>query len=242
LELNKAVGSMLVIGGGIIGLEMATVYAALGTKITVVEFMDQLIPGADPDLVKPLHKRINKHYEKIMLETKVTQVEAKKDALYVTFEGKQATEKPEKFDQILVAVGRRPNGHNIAADKAGVNVDGRGFIAVDKQMRTNIPHIYAIGDIVGQPMLAHKAIPEGLASGLYLTVRADLLEIERLASSLTLDPYVLQREAYLQRRAYLISLQSGGEDATGETDAETLYVSDDGDDDDDDDWANELFY
>jgi len=161
LELADTKGSMLVIGGGIIGLEMATVYHALGAEITIVELMDQIIPGADKDVVMPLFKRIQKRYKNILLKTKVTKVEAKKDGLYVTFEGEGAPDKPERFDRILCAVGRRPNGDQIAADKAGVKVDERGFIAVDKQLRTNVSTIYAIGDVCGNPMLAHKAIPEG---------------------------------------------------------------------------------
>jgi dihydrolipoamide dehydrogenase len=161
LELENVDGKMLVIGGGIIGLEMATVYHALGSEITVVELMDQVIPGADSDIVAPLYKRIKARYKNIYLKTKVTKVEAKKDGLYVTFEGENAPAKPEKFDRILCAVGRVPNGKDIDADKAGVEVDARGFIATDKQMRTNVPHIFAIGDIASNPMLAHKAIPEG---------------------------------------------------------------------------------
>ncbi len=161
LELAETQCKMLVIGGGIIGLEMATVYNALGAEITIVELMDQIIPGADKDIVMPLFKRIQKRYKAILLKTKVTKVEAKKDGLYVTFEGEGAPATPERFDRILSAVGRRPNGDQIAADKAGVKVDERGFITTDKQMRTNVPHIYAIGDICGNPMLAHKAIPEG---------------------------------------------------------------------------------
>ena len=161
LELNEVKGKMLVLGGGIIGLEMATVYNALGADITVVEFMDQVIPGVDSDIVAPLYKRIKSRYQNIYLKTKVTKVEAKKDGLYVTFEGENAPAKPEKFDRILCAVGRRANGDQIDADKAGVNVDERGFIKVDNQMRTNVQNIFAIGDIVGNPMLAHKAIPEG---------------------------------------------------------------------------------
>lgn len=161
LELEQTDCRMLVIGGGIIGLEMATVYHALGAKISVVELMDQIIPGADRDVVMPLQKRIEKRYEKIMLKTKVTKVEAKKDGLYVTFEGENAPDKPEKYDRILVAVGRRPNSDKIDAQKAGLKINDRGFIEVDKQMRTNVPNIYAIGDVVGNPMLAHKAVPEG---------------------------------------------------------------------------------
>ena len=161
LELKKTSGSLLVLGGGIIGLEMATVYSALGCQVSIVELMDQLIPGADADVVKPLHKRLEKRYENIYLKTKVTKVEAKKDGIYVTFEGDKAPKEPQKFDQVLVGVGRSPNGKLINADKAGVQVDERGFIAVDNQMRTNVSHIFAIGDVVGQPMLAHKAVPEG---------------------------------------------------------------------------------
>lgn len=161
LELEGTTDKMLVIGGGIIGLEMATVYNALGAEITVVELMDQIIPGCDKDIVAPLYKRIQKRYKNIYLKSKVTKVEAKKDGLWVTFEGENAPSKPERFDRILCAVGRRPNGDQIAADKAGVKVDERGFVPVDKQQRTNVSHIYAIGDICGMPMLAHKAIPEG---------------------------------------------------------------------------------
>lgn len=161
LELEDTKCKMLVIGGGIIGLEMATVYQALGAEITIVELMDQIIPGADKDVVMPLQKRVQKKYKNILLKTKVTKVEAKSDGLYVTFEGDNAPAQPEKFDRILCAVGRRPNGDQIAADKAGVQVDERGFIAVDKQQRTNVANIYAIGDVAGNPMLAHKAIPEG---------------------------------------------------------------------------------
>ncbi len=151
---------MLVIGGGIIGLEMGTVYDALGTKVSVVEFMDSLITGCDRDLVRPLQKRMEKRFESIMLSTKVAKMEAKKDGIHVSFEGENAPDGTQVFDRVLVSIGRRPNGKNIGAENAGVAVDERGFIAVDKQMRTNVPHIFAIGDIVGQPMLAHKATHE----------------------------------------------------------------------------------
>jgi dihydrolipoamide dehydrogenase len=157
LDLPKR---MLVIGGGIIGLEMACVYDALGVKVSVVELTDGLIPGCDRDLVRPLEKRIAKRYEKIMVKTKVTKVEALSEGIRVTFEGEQAIE-PQLYDKVLVAVGRSPNGRKIGADAAGVVVNERGFIPVDRQMRTNIPHLFAIGDIVGQPMLAHKASYEG---------------------------------------------------------------------------------
>ena len=151
---------LLLIGGGIIGLEMGTVYDAFGSKVTVVELFDGLIQGCDRDLVRPLQKRMEKRFEKIMLSTKVASIEPKKDGIHVSFEGENAIE-PQVYDRVLVAIGRRPNGKNIGAENAGVAVDERGFIAVDKQMRTNVPHIFAIGDIVGQPMLAHKASHEG---------------------------------------------------------------------------------
>jgi dihydrolipoamide dehydrogenase len=160
LDLVNIPKRLLVLGGGIIGLEMATVYHSLGSKITVVELMDQLIPGADRDIVAPLTKRIEKRYEKILLKTKVTAVDAKPDGLHVVFEG-AAGKSEDVFDAMLVSVGRRPNGAAIGAEAAGVAVDERGFIAVDKQMRTNVGHIFAIGDVVGQPMLAHKATHEG---------------------------------------------------------------------------------
>lgn len=161
LELADVPKKMLVIGGGIIGLEMATVYHALGAEISIVELMDQIMPGADKDVVQPLFKHIEKRYESIRLKTKVTAVEAKKDGLWVTFEGENAPDKPQRYDRILSSVGRTPNGKLLGAEKAGIKVDERGFINVDKQMRTNVLHIYAIGDIVGQPMLAHKAVHEG---------------------------------------------------------------------------------
>jgi dihydrolipoamide dehydrogenase len=160
LALADVPKRLLVIGGGIIGLEMGTVYDALGSKVTVVELGGQLIPGCDADLVKPLHKRMEKRFEKILLNTGVTAMEAKKDGIHVTLKAGEAST-TEKFDRVLVAIGRRPNGKAIGAEAAGVAVDERGFIAVDKQMRTNVPHIFAIGDIVGQPMLAHKAVHEG---------------------------------------------------------------------------------
>ena len=164
LQLQDIPQRMLIIGGGIIGLEIATVYDALGCKISVVELMDQLIPGADADLVKLLHKRIQKRYEAIYLKTKVTKIEAQKSGLKVTFEGADTTTAalgPQVYDRILMAVGRRPNGREINAEAAGVQVNERGFIPVDKQLRTNVPHIFGIGDIVGEPMLAHKASHEG---------------------------------------------------------------------------------
>ncbi|ODU42809.1 dihydrolipoyl dehydrogenase [uncultured Aquimonas sp.] len=160
LELKEIPKSLLVIGGGIIGLEMGSVYAALGADVTVVELADQLMPGADPDLVRPLQQRLAKRFKGIHLKTKVSGVVAEKKGLKVSFEGDKAPE-AQLFDRVLVSVGRTPNGGKINADAAGVAVSERGFIAVDRQMRTNVPHIFAIGDLVGQPMLAHKATHEG---------------------------------------------------------------------------------
>ena len=160
LELAETPKKLLVIGGGIIGLEMACVYDALGSEVTVVELFDQLMPGCDPDLVRPLAQRLGKRYSGIFLKTKVAAVAAQADGLLATFEGDKAPP-PTVFDRVLCAVGRTPNGKKIGAENAGVNVSDRGFISVDKQMRTNVPHIFAIGDVVGQPMLAHKATHEG---------------------------------------------------------------------------------
>jgi dihydrolipoamide dehydrogenase len=159
LELKDIPKSLLVVGGGIIGLEMATVYAALGSAVTVVEFMDQLIPGADADLIRPLAKRLGGKLKGVHLKTKVVTAKATKKGIEVGYEGDSIPE-TALFDRVLVAVGRSPNGNKIGADKAGVAVTERGFINVDTQMRTNVPHIHAIGDLVGQPMLAHKATHE----------------------------------------------------------------------------------
>ena len=165
LQLQDVPKKLLVVGGGIIGLEMATVYRALGSEVTVVEFMDQLMPGADKDLVKPLADRLKKQGVAVHLKTKAANVEASKQGITVSFESASEGQKPElesgSWDRVLVAVGRSPNGGKLDADKAGVQVTERGFIPVDLQMRTNVPHIFAIGDLVGQPMLAHKATHEG---------------------------------------------------------------------------------
>ena len=160
LDLADVPKKLLVVGGGIIGLEMATVYRALGSEVTVVEFMPQLMPGADPDLVKPLADRLKKQHVSIHLKTKVVEAKAQKAGIACTFEGESIPE-TKVFDRVLVAVGRAPNGGKLDAEKAGVRVGERGFIDVDAQMRTNVPHIFAIGDLVGQPMLAHKATHEG---------------------------------------------------------------------------------
>jgi len=161
LELASVPKRMLVIGGGIIGLEMGTVYSTLGARLDVVEMLDGLMPGADRDLVR-VWEKMNKHrFDRIMTSTRTTQVEAKPDALWVTFEGASAPQEPQPYDAVLMSVGRAPNGKKIGAERAGVTVGERGFIPVDRQMRTNVPHIFAIGDVVGQPMLAHKAVHEG---------------------------------------------------------------------------------
>ncbi|WP_115090870.1 dihydrolipoyl dehydrogenase family protein, partial [Legionella worsleiensis] len=188
LELADLKGNLLVLGGGIIGLEMATVYSSMGVDVTVVEFMDQLIPGADADLVNVLQKRMVKKGVKFLLKTKVTAVEAKKEGIYVTMEGEHATDKPLCFQQVLVSVGRKPNGGKINAEKAGVQVDERGFIKVDNQMRTNVPHIFAIGDVVGQPMLAHKAIPEGKVAAEVIAGKKHYFEPECIPSVAYTDP------------------------------------------------------
>ena len=194
LELAEVPKRMLIIGGGIIGLEMATVYDALGAKVTVVEFLDRLIAAADPDIVRPLQRRIEGRYEKILLKTKVSKLEALPEGLRATFEsadGKSPAPAPEIYDRVLLAVGRRPNGKNIAADKAGVNVNERGFIPVDNQMRTNVPHIFAIGDIVGEPMLAHKATHEAkLAAEVIAGMSHHAWEARTIPSVAYTDPEV----------------------------------------------------
>jgi dihydrolipoamide dehydrogenase len=189
LELDGVPARLLVIGGGIIGLEMATVYHALGSKVTIVELMDQIIPGADKDMVTPLMKRIQKQYEAIHLKAKVTAVEATPEGLKVSFEGGSAPA-TDTFDKVLVSVGRRPNGKRIGAEAAGVAVDERGFIAVDRQMRTNVPHIFAIGDVVGQPMLAHKATHEGKVAAEVAAGKASAFDAKVIPSVAYTDPEV----------------------------------------------------
>jgi dihydrolipoamide dehydrogenase len=180
---------LLIVGGGIIGLEMATVYHALGSEIHVVELMEQIIPGCDKDLVTPLFRRIKKQYKNIWLETKVSAIEAQADGLKVSFEGKGAPES-EIFDAVLVAVGRRPNGKKIGAENAGVAVDDYGFIAVDKQQRTNVSNIFAIGDIVGQPMLAHKAVHEGKVAAEVIAGHKSYFDALTIPSVAYTDPEV----------------------------------------------------
>ena len=189
LALPSIPKRMLVVGGGIIGLEMATVYHALGAQITVVELSPDLMPGADRDIVKPLHNRIKGLYENIYLNTKVTAITPTPDGLVCSFDGKDAPA-TDTFDSVLVAIGRSPNGTLIDAGKAGIFVDTRGFIPVDKQMRTNVPHIFAIGDIVGQPMLAHKATHEGKVAAEVIAGHKAFFDAKTIPSVAYTDPEV----------------------------------------------------
>lgn len=189
LELHPLPKRMLVVGGGIIGLEMACVYAALGTDVSVVELTDTLMPGTDPDLVRPLQKIIGQRYEAIMLSTKVTGMQATEAGIEVSFEGEQAPS-TELYDRVLVAIGRRANGDKIAADKAGVAVDERGIVAVDRQMRTNVPHIFAIGDLAGGPMLAHKATHEAKVAAEVAVGEKSYFDARTIPSVAYTDPEV----------------------------------------------------
>jgi dihydrolipoyl dehydrogenase len=190
LELEDVPKRLLVLGGGIIGLEMATVYHALGSHVTIVELMDQIIPGADKDIVAPLARRIGKKYEKILLGTKVVAVKAQPAGLRATFEAADGQKSEDVFDKLLVAVGRKPNGKVIDAEAAGVTPDERGFIAVDRQMRTNVPHIFAIGDIVGQPMLAHKATHEAKVAAEVACGHKSAFDAKAIPSVAYTDPEV----------------------------------------------------
>ncbi|ASD67934.1 MULTISPECIES: dihydrolipoyl dehydrogenase [Pseudoalteromonas] len=189
LELKDVPEKLLVLGGGIIGLEMGTVYRSLGSAIDVVEFADQLVPAADKDVIKIYQKYVKDKFN-VMLSTKVVAVEAKEDGIYVSFEGKQAPEGQVRYDKVLVAVGRTPNGKLIDADKAGVNVDERGFISTDKQMKTNVDHIFAIGDIVGQPMLAHKAVHEGHVAAEVISGKKHYFDPKCIPSIAYTDPEI----------------------------------------------------
>jgi dihydrolipoamide dehydrogenase len=206
LELAEIPGRMLVVGGGIIGLEMATVYHALGAHIDVVELMDQIIPGCDKDLVRPLEKVIKKRYDNIMLGTRVTAMNPLSGGIEVGFEGKEA-QKPQTYDRVLIAVGRRPNGKLIEAERAGVKVDARGFIPVDVHMRTNVPSIFAIGDVVGDPMLAHKATHEAKVAAEVIAGLPALFDPLAIPSVAYTDPEVAwmglaESEAKAQGIAY----------------------------------------
>ncbi|WP_375186000.1 dihydrolipoyl dehydrogenase [Pseudoalteromonas sp.] len=189
LELKDVPEKLLVLGGGIIGLEMGTVYRALGSEIDVVEFAEQLVPAADKDVIKIYQKYVKNKFN-VMLSTKVVGVEAKEDGLYVSFEGKNAPADAVRYDKVLVAVGRTPNGKLVDADKAGVNVDERGFINVDKQLKTNVGHIFAIGDIVGQPMLAHKAVHEGHVAAEVISGQKHFFDPKCIPSIAYTDPEI----------------------------------------------------
>jgi dihydrolipoamide dehydrogenase len=190
LALRFLPKSMLVVGGGIIGLEMATVYSALGARIDVVELLDGLMAGADRDLVKVWEKKNALRFDRVMLKTKCTAAAAKPDGIHVTFEGENAPDEPQCYDLVLIAVGRTPNGHKIGAENAGVAVSERGYIGVDSQMRTSVPHIFAIGDIVGQPMLAHKAVHEGHVAAEVAAGKRSTFEPRQIPSVAYTDPEV----------------------------------------------------
>jgi dihydrolipoamide dehydrogenase len=190
LALPQIPNSMLVVGGGIIGLEMATVYSTLGTRIDVVEMLEGLMTGADRDLVKVWEKKNAGRFEKVMLKTKTVSAEATPDGIKVGFEGEAAPPAPQTYDMVLVAVGRSPNGKEIGAEEAGVTVSERGFIPVDKQMRTNVPHIFAIGDIVGQPMLAHKAVHEAHVAAETAAGKDSVFDARQIPSVAYTDPEV----------------------------------------------------
>jgi dihydrolipoamide dehydrogenase len=190
LALTEIPNRLLVVGGGIIGLEMACVYDALGSRVTVVELLDALIPGADADLVAPLQKRIAKRYEAILLGTSVARIEARPDGLLATFEGDAPPAEPQLYDRVLLAVGRRPNGRQIGAEAAGVEVDERWFVPVDRQQRTNVPHILAVGDIVGEPMLAHKATHEAKVAAEVVAGHETAFDARAIPSVAYTDPEI----------------------------------------------------
>jgi dihydrolipoamide dehydrogenase len=237
LQLEDTKGDMLILGGGIIGLEMATVYRALGANISIVEMMDQIMPGVDIDLVKVYQKRITKQYDSIMVSTKVTKVEAKDDGLWVTFEGPNAPkENPKRYDRILSSVGRSPNGKWLTADKAGVTVDERGFIPVDNQLRTNVPHIFAIGDIIGQPMLAHKAAHEGHVAAEVAAGEKRFMDVRCIPSVAYTDPEIAwvgvtetqaKAEGITYEKAVFPWMASGRALAVGRSEGMTKILVDD---------------
>jgi dihydrolipoamide dehydrogenase len=234
LELPEIPKRLLVVGGGIIGLEMATVYDALGSRVSVVELMDSLIPGADKDVVRVLSKRIEKRYESILLKTKVSRIEPQSDGLKVTFEGDNAPA-PQVYDYILMAVGRRPNGREIKAEAAGVTVNERGYIPVDKQLRTNVPHIYAIGDVCGEPMLAHKATHEGKTAAEVIAGHKAYFDARTIPSVAYTDPEIawmglteaqVQAQGIAYDKAVFPWAASGRALATGRDDGMTKLLFD----------------
>jgi len=211
LELRHLPKKMLVIGGGIIGLEMATVYSALGARIDLVEALDGLMPGADRDLVSVWQKTNARRFDRVMTQTKVIAVDARQDAIHVRFEGTNAPEATMPYDLVLVAIGRKPNGKMIAADRAGVAVTERGFISADKRMRTNVDHIFAIGDVAGEPMLAHKAVHEGHVAAENAAGKTSFFDARQIPSVAYTDPEiawtgVTESEAKRQGISYRKSL------------------------------------
>ncbi|RUO78509.1 dihydrolipoyl dehydrogenase [Pseudidiomarina taiwanensis] len=235
LELRFIPKRMLILGGGIIGLEMGTVYSALGAQVDVVEMTDQLIPPADKDVMKAYMKMIKSKFDNIMLNTKAAKVEAKKDAIHVTFEGDNAPDKPVKYDAVLVAVGRAPNGAKLGAENAGVKVTERGFIEVDKQLRTNVNNIFAIGDIIGQPMLAHKAVHEGHVAAEVIAGKKHFFDPKVIPSIAYTDPELAwagltEKEAKAQGIDYEVAVfpwsASGRAIAQGATDGMTKLLFD----------------
>ncbi|MBN2691270.1 MAG: dihydrolipoyl dehydrogenase, partial [Burkholderiaceae bacterium] len=212
LQLDTAPKTMLLVGGGIIGLEMGTVYSTLGARLDVVEMQDGLMPGADRDLVNVWQKFNAKRFDRVMLKTRTVAAEAKPDGIWVRFEGEGAPTEPQRYDLVLQAVGRAPNGRKIGADKADVAVDERGFIAVDLQLRTNVPHIHAIGDIVGQPMLAHKAVHEGHVAA---EVCAGELKGDAALAKATFDARVIPSVAYTDPEIAWVGLTEDAAKAQG---------------------------
>ena len=234
LEIPDIPRRLLVVGGGIIGLEMACVYDALGSRVTVVEMLDGLVPGADRDLVRPLERRIQKRYEAIMLNTRVARLETQKEGLLASFEGDTAPA-PQVFDRVLVAVGRRPNGGEIGAEAAGVAVNERGYIAVDRQQRTNVPHIFAIGDIVGEPMLAHKASHEAKVAAEVIAGHKAGFDVLSIPSVAYTDPELAwmgltetaaKRDGIAYEKASFPWAASGRARAVGRTEGSTKLLYD----------------
>ncbi len=237
LELAEIPGRLLVVGGGIIGLEMAAVFHALGASVTVVELLDQLLPGVDADLVKPLSKIVEGRYERILLGTKVSNIEPRKRGLRVAFEGPDAPAS-EDFDRVLVAIGRRANGDRVGADATGVEVDERGVIAVDAQLRTNVPHVFAIGDLAGEPMLAHKASHEGKVAAEVIAGHKVAFEARAIPNVAYTDPEVAwmglseaaAREAGIEiRKASFPWAASGRALGIGRSEGHTKLILDAGD-------------
>ena len=235
LDLPEAPESLLVVGGGYIGLEMGTLYAALGSRVSVVEMTDGLLPGVDRDLVKPLHKKLEKDFESIWLKTKVVAMTDRQDSVEVTFEG-DAAEKNRRFSRVLVAVGRRPNSHGLGLEKTKVQVDPRGFVAVDPQRRTADPHIFAIGDVAGEPMLAHKAAHEGKTAAEALAGHTAAVFAPRAIPAVVFtDPEIAwagltEAEAKQQGRAVAVAqfpwAASGRAQSIGRTEGMTKWVID----------------